>query len=453
MMKVAILGRPNVGKSTLFNRLVGKKLALVADTPGVTRDWQLLPAHLADLSFEVIDTAGLMGFEDPELLAQINTHTDHVLSLADVILFVVDGKEGLVSSDLELARSLNQKIHKPILLIANKCENPKSLYDCADFYKLGFGDPISLSAEHSLGLENLYHALKKIEKDFPQKSIPAPEVFQENSPESLPLKLAIIGRPNVGKSTLINALLGSNRLLTGDKAGITRDAISLEWAYQGRQIRLTDTAGLRKKSRISETLEHLSVSSTLETIRFSEVVVLVIDAQNPLEKQDLTLAEYVIQEGRGLVIAINKIDTVAPTILKEITDKLSYTLPQAKGIPCIGISAKNHKNLPALMKQVLLMEALWNTRIPTASLNQWLQVTTDRHPPPLVEGRRIRLKYMTQIKTRPPTFVLFISKPADLPDSYIRYLTNKLREDFNLPGVPLRLQNRKGKNPYVGKEP
>jgi GTP-binding protein len=440
-MKVAILGRPNVGKSTLFNRLVGKKIAIVEDTPGVTRDWQLRSARIGDLKFELIDTAGLIGFEDQDIVDKIEKQNQKVIQQADVILFMVDGREGLISSDIDLARQLQQE-SKRVIAIANKCENVTSISHLAEFYKLGLGEPVAISAAHGLGLDELYIALKDSAKDVDEKEELTEQEFER------PLQLAIVGRPNVGKSTLINALLKEERVLTGHKPGITRDTIAVPWDYKGHAINLIDTAGMRKRSKIDENLETLSIKEALVAIRFAEVVILVLDAQAPLEKQDLHIASHVIEEGRALVIALNKLDLAKGDIVQEAREKLKSVLPQVKDIPCIAVSAIQQKNLDRLMSAVFQIEQLWNTRVSTAGLNRWLMEATERHPTPLVGANRVRIKYATQIKTRPPTFALFISKPADLPDSYLKYLMNDLRTTFKLPGVPIRFLIKKGKNPY-----
>jgi GTP-binding protein len=446
-MKVAIVGRPNVGKSTLFNRLVGKKVALVDDLPGLTRDWRLMPARLGDLEFKLFDTAGLLGFEEHDLKTQIALQTQKVMGQADVILVLVDGVAGPLPADKELVQALQREKYPNILLVANKCENTKTVQSLSEFYKLGMGEPLAISAEHGLGLGELYDFLKVISDGLEPQ-----EVIDPEAPEDRTMQLSIVGRPNAGKSTLINRLLGEERLLTGDKPGVTRDSIHIDWSYGGRSIRLVDTAGMRRKARIDERLERISVGDAMRSIRFSDVVVLVVDATMPLEKQDLTIAEHVVEEGRALVIAVNKADLQKGEYLKEIHHRLGYVLPQIKGVPCIPISAKNGKNIDKLMASVFEMEALWNTRIGTSVLNQWLFETIERHPPPIAGGKRIRLKYMTQIKTRPPTFVLFISKPAKLLESYLRYLLNKLRNDFDLKGVPIRFEMRKGSNPYEDKK-
>ncbi len=470
-MRIAIIGRPNVGKSTLFNRLVGKRVAIVDDIAGVTRDWRSMPGKLGDLKFDLIDTAGLLGFEQDELFQQIEDRTLEVLQTADIILFTVDGRDGLVANDEALIRKLRRNLKTDFILVANKCENNATAQNLGDFYKLGLGEAIPVSAEHGTGMGDLYDILKEksellepqasdeeivVEEDTPQFEVEISEEEAEDVPEvdfsTKTLNLAIVGRPNAGKSTLVNKLIGEDRLLTGDMPGVTRDSIHLDWTYNDRPIRLVDTAGMRRKARINERLEHLSVGDTLRSIRFAEVTVLLLDAQCPLEKQDLSIAQHVINEGRALVIAVNKSDLVKGDFLSELRHELKYVLPQVKKVPCISISAKNGRNLDKLMECVFEQELLWNTRIGTSVLNQWLEDTTSHHPPPLAQGKRIRLKYMTQIKTRPPTFVIFISKPADLPDSYLRYLMNQMRDDFELPGIPIRFQVRKGKNPYADKK-
>ena len=442
LLKLVILGRPNVGKSTLFNRLAGRKLAIVHNQPGVTRDWREAEGKLADLHFHICDTAGLDGFESPELKEQITQQTNQLIQKADILLFMTDAREGITSSEVMLAQQA-RLIEKPLIMIANKCEGREGRQNLYDVYRLGLGDPIPVSAEHGEGLDDLYQALVpyfKEEEEDPVEAPPLPE-------EMRPLRLAIAGRPNVGKSTLMNALLGESRVLTGDQPGITRDAVIIPCHYEKREIQLVDTAGLRRRSRIEASLEKFSARSTLEEIRYAQIVVLVLDAHDPLNKQDLTIAAHVIEEGRGLVIALNKWDSADQKEWHNIVHKLGQSLSQVKGIPIIPISALKKRNLDKLMKAVLQMDQLWHHRISTSQLNQWLEMAIERHPPPLSGGTRVKIKYATQIKTRPPTFALFVSKPVELPDSYTRYLMTSLRDTFNLPGVPLRFLLRKGKNP------
>jgi GTP-binding protein len=441
---IVIIGRPNVGKSTLFNRLVGKRLALVHDQPGMTRDRREGEGHLYDLHFTVMDTAGL---SDPDASLLTQSMMDQTLAAiqeADLILFVVDGREGCTPYDQDLAKLLRRQ-KKPLLVLANKCEGRHGHGGLADAMSLGLGDVIPISAEHGEGLSDLYDALVPY--------VPTSQDPEEGEPSEKPLLLAIVGRPNVGKSTLINQLIGQDRLLTGDMPGVTRDAIALDWEHQGRRIRLTDTAGMRKQSRAMASAERLAVMDTQRTIQFAEVVILLIDATAPLEKQDLTIASDVVEEGRALVLALNKWDLVKnkDAQMKEIQRILETQLTQARGIPCIPISAIHGKNLNRLLDAVFQIYKAWNQRLPTAKLNQWLQHVVTQHPAPAVAGRRIRLKYMTQIKSRPPTFALFASQAGELPTSYIRYLVNQMRQDFDLPGVPLRIYMRQGKNPYADK--
>ena len=444
--RVAIIGRPNVGKSTLFNRLAGKKLALVHDLPGVTRDRREAPAALGDLRFTVIDTAGLDHGEKGSLTARMRSQTIAALDDADAIFFLVDAKAGLTAADRDFAQLLRRRGHK-VILIANKAEGRDA--DSDAFFALGLGEPIALSAEQGDGLSALYDALVPL---IAPDAVPGEE---EASPEPAdkPLLLAVIGRPNVGKSTLVNRLLGSERMLTGPEAGITRDAIAIDWQFHGRKIRLFDTAGLRRRPRVTEKLEQLAVDDARTAVRFAEVCVLVVDATQLLEKQDLTIAREIAEEGRAIVLAINKWDLIADKRekLKELRDALAHGVTQLAGIAAVTLSAKTGAGVDKLMPAVLEAYDVWNRRIPTPQLNRWLEEAQTRNPPPLVSGRRLRLRYMTQANIRPPTFALFASKPGDLPESYRRYLTNQLRVSFDLPGVPIRMMLRKGKNPYEGK--
>lgn len=449
--RVAIIGRPNVGKSTLFNRLAGKKLALVHDLPGVTRDRREAPASLADLSFTIIDTAGLDDGGKGSLTARMRAQTLAALDDADAILFLVDAKAGLLAPDREFAQLLRRRGRK-VILVANKAEGRDA--DSDAFFALGLGEPIALSAEHGEGLGGLYDALVPLIRE--EETAPAETevaTSAEAASSDKPLLLAVIGRPNVGKSTLVNQLLGSERMLTGPEAGITRDAIAIDWEYCGRKIRLFDTAGMRRRPRVTERLEQLAVEDAREAVRFAEVCVLVVDATQLLEKQDLTIAREIAEEGRAVVLAVNKWDLVADKRekLKDLRDALETGVAQLAGVAAITLSAKTGAGIDKLMPAVLEAYEVWNRRIPTPQLNRWLEEAQARNPPPLVSGRRLRLRYMTQANIRPPTFALFASKPGDLPESYRRYLTNQLRESFDLPGVPIRMMLRKGKNPYEGR--
>jgi GTP-binding protein len=439
--RVAIIGRPNVGKSTLFNRLAGRRLALVHDTPGVTRDRREAPAALGDLRFTIIDTAGLDEGEMGALGARMQAQTEIAVEGADVVLFVVDARAGLTPLDGEFVRAL-RRLEKPTILIANKAERGAGSLD--EFFALGLGEPIAMSAEHGEGLGGLYDALAPL--------LGETEAAAEQETDK-PLKLAIIGRPNVGKSTLVNRLVGQERMLTGPEAGITRDAIAIPWRWRDKAISLVDTAGLRRRPKVEGKLEQLSVGDTLSTIRFAEVCVLVVDATQLLEKQDLTIAREVAEEGRALVLAVNKWDIAENKSerLKDLAEILETGLPQLAVIKAVTLSAKTGANIDKLMPAVFAAHEAWNRRIPTPQLNRWLAEAQARNPPPLVSGRPLRLRYMTQANIRPPTFALFASKPGDLPESYTRYLVNLLRDTFDLPGVPIRMMLRKGKNPYEKK--
>jgi GTP-binding protein len=449
---VAIVGRPNVGKSTLFNRLTQRRLALVDDTPGVTRDWREAEARLGDLRFRVLDTAGLEEAESESLPARMSGQTERALAGADVVLFLIDARAGTTPVDRHFAERLRRR-GVPILLIANKTESRAGDAGLLDAYVLGLGEPIAISAEHGEGMGELYDGLRPL---IDRLAAPSAEPDQdEPTPEApKPLQLAVVGRPNVGKSTLVNRLLGEERLLTGPEAGITRDAIAVQWRWRGKPVRLIDTAGLRRKAKVEAKLEKLSVADTLRAIRFAEVVVLVLDAEQMLERQDLAIARLVEEEGRALVLAVNKWDLVTekPKALARLRDRIEVSLPQLQGISAVTLSAKTGRSLDKLMPAVFAAHAAWNRRIATPALNRWLEAAQARHPPPLVSGRRLRLRYMTQANIRPPTFALFASKPGDLPDSYRGYLVKLMREDFDLPGVPIRMMLRKGKNPYAAKD-
>jgi len=442
---VAIVGRPNVGKSTLFNRLVGKRLALVDDLPGVTRDRRSGTASIGDLRFTVIDTAGLEDSAAQSLTGRMRQQTEQAVAAADVVLFLIDARAGLTPLDRHFAAWL-RKQDTPVVLVANKCEGRRPTAGLAEAFALGLGEPLPMSAEHGDGLADLYDALRE---HAPPEDEAAPEATTEG-----PLQLAIVGRPNVGKSTLINRLVGEDRLLTGPEPGITRDAIAVEWRHRGRAVKLVDTAGMRRRSQVVERLEQLAVDDSLRAIQYAEVVVLVLDAADMLEKQDLTIARHVIDEGRVLVIAANKWDAIKDKTeaLKKLKARVAASLPQALGVALVTLSARTGQNLDRLMGAVLDAHETWNRRVATPELNRWLEAALDAHPPPLVKGRRIKLRYMTQTKTRPPTFQLFGNQLDVLPEAYLRYLVNGLRERFDLPGVPVRMLLRKGKNPYVGRE-
>jgi GTP-binding protein len=447
----AIIGRPNVGKSTLFNRLVGQKLALVDDLPGVTRDRREGKARLAGLDFKIIDTAGLEDVNDRSLVGRMREQTERAMDDADVVLMVIDARAGITPMDRHFAELIRRR-QVPVVLIANKSEGKAGTAGAYEAFELGLGDPIALSAEHGEGMGDLFDALLPFAKEEDE----AEEGDADETAEApdKPLQLAIVGRPNVGKSTLINRLIGEDRLLTGPEAGITRDAIAIDWHWRDHAIKLIDTAGLRRKAHIEEKLEKLSTADTLRAIRFAEVVVLVLDATVMLEKQDLAIARMIEDEGRALVIAVNKWDLIEdkPKALEKLTDRLQISLPQLVGIVCVPVSAATGGSLDTLMKSVFQVHEIWNKRVATPKLNRWLAAVQEHHPPPLVDGRRLRLRYVTQVNTRPPTFALFASKPGDLPDAYRRYLVNLLRTDFGLPGVPIRMMLRKGDNPFDRKD-
>ncbi len=473
---LAIVGRPNVGKSTLFNRLVGKRIAIVDDTPGVTRDRREAEGRIADLEFRLFDTAGLEEGEEGSLSDRMRKQTVRAIADADVALMLYDARQGVTPMDEHFAAWLRRS-DTPVLLGANKCEGSAVVDGIYEAYSLGLGEPIGLSAEHGEGLGELYQAIVEALKE---KGIDPYEgeddgknadrsdrdtgptegdmdyefVDPEGEEEEIrPLRLAIVGRPNAGKSTLINYLVEEDRLITGPEAGLTRDSISVDWEWNDLPVRLFDTAGLRKKARVTEKLEKLSVADTLRAVQFAEVVVLLLDAEIGIEKQDLKIAERVIDEGRALVIALNKWDVVEDrlTVQRQLKDALTRSLPQSKGVQFVTFSALTGKGTQHLMPAVAEAYEIWNARIPTATFNRWLSDTLEKHPAPSVAGRRIKIRYGAQIKTRPPTFLLFCNRPDDLPDSYKRYMENELRRDFNLPGTPLRLIMKKGENPYEGR--
>jgi GTPase len=448
---IAIVGRPNVGKSTLFNRLVGARRALVDDEPGVTRDRREGAGKLGDLSFRVIDTAGLEEAERESLSARMQAQTRAAMAQADAVLFLVDSRAGATPGDRVFA-DLVRRSGKPAILVANKSEGRAGEAGALESYALGLGEPVAISAEHGEGLAGLYDALRAALPE--ETAAPAPKEERSAAAEAGPIRLAVVGRPNTGKSTLINRLLGEERMLTGPEAGITRDAIAVDLDWRGRRLRIHDTAGLRRRSRVEGKLEKLSVADALNAIRFAEVVIVLLDAQAPFEEQDMRIADLVEREGRAVIIGINKVDAVerepgARARLREQTDRL---LPQIKGVPVVALSARTGEGIEALMAVVIEAYAVWNRRVPTATLNRFLAQATATHPPPAVKGRKLRLDYMTQPKTRPPTFVLFASRAHALPETYRRYLINALREAFSLPGTPIRLTLRAKANPYAGRK-
>ena len=455
-LTIALVGRPNVGKSTLLNRVVGKKVALAHDEPGVTRDRRFGTGHIADLTFGVIDTPGIESTHAPKekesLSLGVWQQTEHALKGATLVVLVLDGREGLTPLDQEFAQKI-RKLNKPCLVVVNKAEGKSCMQAIREAETLGFGPPIPVSAEHGEGMALLYEAFLPFE-DKPLSTLNALD-FNEEAPVPLkPLNIAVVGRPNAGKSTLINKIIGEDRFLTGPIAGLTRDTQSVEFQWQGRSLELFDTAGLRKKARVVRTLEKLSARETDRAIQFAEAVLLIIDATTPLERQDLTLAHHVVSEGRILLLVLNKIDLVPDldAFLKEMRLRIAEELPQVVMLPMVHISALAGRNIDKIFAKLFELYEIWNQRISTGKLNTWLAAIQAHHPPPLAKGRRLKIRYMTQIKTRPPTFVLFVSQAKELPESYLRYLKNRLAKDFGLQGVPLRLSPRSGKNPFVDKD-
>jgi len=464
--RIAIVGRPNVGKSTLFNRLIGRRLALVDDQPGVTRDRREHAGSLMGLDFSVIDTAGLEIAGPEALETRMRRQTETAIGDADVVLFLIDARAGVLPADEEFA-TLVRKSGKPVVLVANKAESRASEASALDAWSLGLGEPVTLSAEHGLGLADLRDAIAAAagpaafaeaddEDAAPSAGIDVVDPDSDDEPaydETRPLKIAIVGRPNAGKSTLVNTLIGEDRLLTGPEAGITRDSIAVDWTWHGRPVRLFDTAGMRRKARVQEKVEKLAVADALHAIRFAEVVVLLFDATIPFEKQDLQIADFVVREGRAPVIAFSKWDLVEDPQkrLAELREAAERLLPQIRGCLSVPVSAETGRGLDRLMEAVVAVHRVWNRRVSTGRLNRWLQEVLASHPPPAVSGRRLKLRYITQVKTRPPGFVLACSRPDAMPDSYLRYLVNSLRAAFDMPGVPLRMMLRAGENPYAGR--
>ncbi len=470
---VVIVGRPNVGKSTLFNRLVGRKAALVDKTPGLTRDRREGEGKLGPMRFRVIDTAGYEEGRDGSIEARAWAQTETALGLADMALLMVDARTGITPADAEFARIVRVS-QKPVILVANKVEGKAAEAGLYDAYSLGLGEPVSISAEHGLGLADLHNAIaehvpyrgKPKAEDDDGEDEDVPPLSEEVSPDEKPhgpLRLAIVGKPNVGKSTLLNRLVGEERVITGPEPGLTRDAIAVQWEYEGQAVQLVDTAGMRRAMRVTGDIEKLSSRDSRRAIGLSEVCVLVIDATEPMGRTDLSAASFAIDEGRCVVVALNKIDAVEDpsAVIRALHDRLTDSLSQVQGVPVVPISGLTGKGVEKLMPTVLRQYQLWNKRIPTGPLNRWLERILEDNPPPIVDRRRIRIRYATrasagpsrpigQASARPPTFVLFSSKPGDLPDSYVRYAVNDLRAHFKLPGVPIRMSVRKSarKNPY-----
>ena len=439
---VAIVGRPNVGKSTLFNRLVGKRLALVDDRPGVTRDRREGEASLLGLEFRVIDTAGFED-EDPQSLpGRMRAQTEAAVRDADVALFMIDARAGLTPLDEEIGRWLRAEA-TPVVVVANKAEASAGESGILEAYRLGLGEPIGISAEHGEGVADLFQMLRPlVEREESEE--------EDEEGEGAPLKLAIVGRPNAGKSTLVNRMLGEERMITGPEAGITRDSISLEWTWEGRAVRLVDTAGLRKRAKVEDKLERLSTADTRRAIDYAEVVLLLLDATRGLEAQDLRIASQVIEEGRALVIALNKWDVAenASALFNGVKAALAEGLAQLRDVPVLTVSAKTGKGTDTILKVAFDLRDAWSRRVPTGELNRWFADAVDANPPPAPKGQRIKLRYITQVKSRPPTFVVFGNRTDELPESYRRYLVNSLRRDLGIGPVPLRLDFRGRSNPF-----
>ena len=453
--KIAIVGRPNVGKSTLFNRLTGTRAALVSDLPGLTRDRKEGEAELGGHPIKIIDTAGLEVAAKGTIADRMRWQTEAAIAAADLVLFVIDARDGVTAADETFARTVRAS-GRPVVLIANKCEGRSSDEGFYEAFKLGLGEPVPISAEHGLGLGDLERdalaALGLKPKSKP-KAKPREGEGESESPDTRqkPLRVAVVGRPNAGKSTLVNALLGEERMITGPEPGLTRDSVASDIAWRGRTIRLFDTAGLRRKAKVTEAAEKLSTSDAVRAIRFAEVVVLLIDATRGVEHQDLTIGDLATEEGRALVIAVNKWDLIEEKqkTLRGLVAKIADGLAQVPGVAVVPVSAASEKGLDKLLAAVVAADEVWNRRVATPELNRWLVEALARHAPPAPAGRRLKIRYMTQPSTRPPTFVAFCSRPDALPKTYQRYLTNSLREAFDLPGVPIRLNLRKGDNPFA----
>ncbi|MBT5575412.1 MAG: ribosome biogenesis GTPase Der [Alphaproteobacteria bacterium] len=473
-LSIAIAGRPNVGKSTLFNRLTKTRHAIVSDEPGVTRDRREGDAILASMKFKLIDTAGLEKAKAGTLQDRMREQSQIAIELADISLMVIDARTGILPDDNYFASQL-RKSGAPVILVANKCEGKKGADALAESWRLGLGAPVPISAEHGEGLIDLYDAILALATDLgrheelfeddinnaapiifsdqpkTQDDEPEIEIWEEDIEPEAPVRIAVVGRPNMGKSTLVNTLLGEGRLLTGPEAGITRDSIMVPFAFKGKPYEIVDTAGIRRSARVTEKIERLMVNDAQRAIQFAKVCILMLDARQPPHKQDMTIARHIADEGRALVIAVNMWDDVKDksASIKLINDRLQTSLAQLRGVPVVPISGLYGKGLDRLFQSVQMIKSIWQLRISTGRLNRWLEGMLEAHPPPLVQGRRLRIRYMTQIKSRPPTFALFVSRPADLPESYLRYLIGGLRDEFGLDGIPVRMVMRKGNNPYA----
>jgi GTP-binding protein len=449
---VAIVGRPNVGKSTLFNRLVGRRVALVDDRPGVTRDRREGNARLGDIEFTVIDTAGLEDAAAESLSGRMRTQTEAAIADADAIFFMIDARIGPLPEDRGFA-DLVRRSGKPAMVIANKSEGKAGEAGALEAYALGLGEPVAISAEHGEGLADLYEALRAALPE--ETAAPAEDEESSAEPGAPPvIRVAVVGRPNVGKSTLINRLLGEERLLTGPEAGITRDAIAVPLQWHGQHFRIYDTAGMRRRSKVQEKLEKLSVADALDAIRFAEVVVVLMDSERPFEDQDMRIADLVEREGRALVMGMSKTDLIAKQGggISKLREETDHRLPQVKGVPIVPVSGLTGEGLDRLMRAIAESHAVWNRRVPTSALNRWLAEALAEHAPPAVSGRRLKLNYITQHKARPPSFILSCTRADAVPDAYKRYLVNGLREAFDLPGTPVRLMLREKENPFKGRK-
>ena len=466
--RIALVGRPNVGKSTLFNRMVGKKMAIVNDTPGVTRDWREAEATLMGHHVMVIDTAGLEESFDDSIQGRMRRQTEQALDHCDVAVFMMDGRAGVTAMDQHFAQFMRKR-DVPVILAMNKCEGSKGMDSLGEAYSLGFGDPVAVSAEHNEGIAVLYDAILDACKDYfadvsnddnlPDETEAVADVEEGDEAfeltdiddETKPIKVAIVGRPNAGKSTLVNTILGTDRVMVGPEAGVTRDAIAVDWTHDGRDFTLVDTAGLRKKSKVTHDIESAATEDTYRAIRLAQIVVLVLDGTLSLDKQDLLIAAHVIEEGRALVIAINKWDIQEnkDEVLQAFRDRIQRSLGQLPDVPVVTLSALKGRKIDKLLDWMMVAYTNWNKRITTGKLNRWIEAIESRHPAPLTQSRPNRLRFIAQIKSRPPTFAMWVSRPKDIPGSYKRYVINNLKEDFDIRHVPVRLMLRTSKNPYV----